>query len=29
MDTVIKYDKKVKDLKEYLNNARNQQLAAN
>ena len=29
IDTVIKYDKKVKDLKDYLNKARNQQLATN
>ncbi len=29
IDTVIKYDKKVKDLKDYLNKARNQKLATN
>ena len=29
IDTVIRYDKKVKDLKDYLNKARNQQLATN
>ena len=29
IDTVIKYDKKVKDLKDYLKKARNQQLATN
>ncbi len=29
IDTVIKYDKKVKDLKDYLNKARKQQLATN
>ena len=29
IDTVIKYDKKVNDLKDYLKKARNQQLATN